>query len=157
MIGEIAQVNIFDELELSKKYTNPRKIGNQTIVDAESGYFDNRNACHCGNMILDMSKRIMNEVMCTAEDIGCKIYYQDTDSMHISIEDVMKLEKEYKSKYGRDLIGKKLGQFHSDFESNKGEVLGAVGHVCCAKKMYVDKLIVMQFNVVSASDDIANA
>lgn len=30
-----------------------------------------------------MSKRITNEVMCLALDIGCHIYYQDTDSMHI--------------------------------------------------------------------------
>lgn len=42
-------------------------------------------------MVLSMSKRIMNEVMCTAEDIGCKIYYQDTDSMQMSKEDVEKL------------------------------------------------------------------
>jgi len=30
-----------------------------------------------------MSKRIMNEVMCLAEDLGIEIYYTDTDSMHI--------------------------------------------------------------------------
>ena len=28
-------------------------------------------------------KRIINEVMCTAEDLFINIYYQDTDSMHI--------------------------------------------------------------------------
>jgi len=36
-----------------------------------------------GVQVLSMSKRIMNEVMCLAEDIGVKIYYQDTDSMHL--------------------------------------------------------------------------
>ena len=36
-----------------------------------------------GIQVLSMSKRIMNEVMCLAYDIGCRIYYQDTDSMHI--------------------------------------------------------------------------
>jgi ribosomal protein S8 len=36
-----------------------------------------------GVQILSMSKRIMNEVMCTAEDLGIEIFYQDTDSMHI--------------------------------------------------------------------------
>ena len=35
-----------------------------------------------------MSKRIMNEVMCLAEDLGLNIYYQDTDSMHINYEEV---------------------------------------------------------------------
>ncbi|WP_300712471.1 DNA polymerase, partial [uncultured Brachyspira sp.] len=32
-----------------------------------------------GIQVLSMSKRIMNEVMCLAFDIGCHIYYQDTD------------------------------------------------------------------------------
>lgn len=59
--------------------------------------------------VLSMSKRIMNEVMCLAFEIGCHIYYQDTDSMHIEINDLPKLEKAYKEKYNRDLIGKYLG------------------------------------------------
>ena len=41
-----------------------------------------------GIQVLSMSKRIMNEVMCLAYDIGCHIYYQDTDSMHIEYADV---------------------------------------------------------------------
>jgi len=45
---------------------------------------------HIGSEILSMSKHIMNEVMCLAEDIGCKIYYQDTDSMHINDKDIEK-------------------------------------------------------------------
>jgi hypothetical protein len=36
-----------------------------------------------GVQVLSMSKRIMNEVMTTAEDLDIKIFYQDTDSMHI--------------------------------------------------------------------------
>ena len=36
-----------------------------------------------GVQILSMSKRIMNEVICLAEDNHIKIFYQDTDSMHI--------------------------------------------------------------------------
>lgn len=46
-----------------------------------------------GIHVLSMSKRIMNEVMCLAFDIGCHIYYQDTDSMHIEINDLPKLQK----------------------------------------------------------------
>jgi hypothetical protein len=38
---------------------------------------------YIGAFILSMSKRIMSEVMCLAEDNGIEIYYQDTDSMHI--------------------------------------------------------------------------
>ena len=48
-----------------------------------------------GIQVLSMSKRIMNEVMCLAYDIGCRIYYQDTDSMHIVHEDLEKLEKAF--------------------------------------------------------------
>ena len=45
--------------------------------DSQTGYQ------HCGIITLDMSKRIMNEVMCLAEDIKIPIYYQDTDSMQM--------------------------------------------------------------------------
>ena len=37
----------------------------------------------CDVQILSISKRIMNEVIYTVENIGIKIYYQDTDSIHI--------------------------------------------------------------------------
>ena len=72
-----------------------------------------------GIQVLSMSKRIMNEVMCLAYDIGCKIYYQDTDSMHIRVQDLEKLQNEFKKKYNRELVGSNLGQFHSDFTSNE--------------------------------------
>ena len=38
-----------------------------------------------------MSKVIMNEVMCLAEDIGADIEYTDTDSMHIDFDKVIPL------------------------------------------------------------------
>ena len=97
-----------------------------------------------GIQILSMSKRIMNEVMCLAFDIGCRIFYQDTDSMHIFLEDLAKLEKAYKEKYGRDLKGKQLCQFHSDFPEveggAKGEVPYSIESIFLMKKLYVDKL-----------------
>ena len=34
----------------------------------------------------------MNEVMCLAYDIGCHIYYQDTDSFMIMTDELPKLE-----------------------------------------------------------------
>ena len=91
-----------------------------------------------GVQILSMSKRIMNEVMCTAEDINIKIYYQDTDSMHIEKNKINSLAEEYKKRYGRDLIGKNLGQFHNDFD----EVENGYSYksIFVGKKMYVDML-----------------
>ena len=53
------------------------------------------NYCHCGVEILSMSKRIMNEVMCSAEDLDLEIFYQYTDSMHIKYEEVPILTKDF--------------------------------------------------------------
>jgi hypothetical protein len=78
------------------------------------------NLVHLGCNILSMSKRIMNEVMCLAEDNNIKMFYQDTDSQHMNQSDVMKLSELFRAKYDRELIGKRLGQFHSDFASIDG-------------------------------------
>ena len=43
---------------------------------------------HVGVEVLSTSKRIVNEVMCTAEDNNLNIYYQDTDSMRIVYDQV---------------------------------------------------------------------
>ena len=42
------------------------------------------NYVHCGVEILSMSKRIMNKVFSSASDIDVKIYYPDTDSIHLN-------------------------------------------------------------------------
>ena len=36
--------------------------------------------------------------------------------MHINYDEVEILIKEVKAKYGRDLVGRNMGQFHIDFE-----------------------------------------
>ncbi|OQS01892.1 hypothetical protein THRCLA_21575 [Thraustotheca clavata] len=75
-------------------------------------------------MVLDMSKHIMNEVMCLAEDIDATIWYHDTDSMHIDRDKLDLLAEEFRVKYRRELVGSGLGQFHSDFDlkGSKGEL-----------------------------------
>ena len=91
-----------------------------------------------GVTVLSMSKRIMNEVMCTAEDNGINIYYQDTDSMHIEYDKLPLLTEAFKAKYNRELIGDQLGNFHNDFD----EISDAycTRHISLGKKMYVDVL-----------------
>ncbi len=115
------------------------------------------NRQHVACEILSVSKNIMNEVMCTAEDVGgpC-IHYTDTDSMHIDDDMVAPLAEEFEKRYGRELIGKKLGQFHTDFDfsvsysnvddklvpcaiKSKGEIK-AVESVFLGKKSYIDLL-----------------
>ena len=99
---------------------------------------------HVGVQILSMSKRIVNEVICTAQDLGFKVYYQDTDSIHIDYVNIPKLSEEFKRKYNRDLIGKGLGQFHSDFEpckiknGSKPDVTLALLTIINGKKNYID-------------------
>jgi hypothetical protein len=93
-----------------------------------------------GTTVLSMSKRIMNEVMCLAEDLGIKIWYQDTDSMHIQEDKVEFLNEAFKNKYGRELIGENImGCFHSDFD----EIPDAIAdvHISLGKKMYYDRLV----------------
>ncbi|MEK9700226.1 MAG: DNA polymerase, partial [Candidatus Poseidoniales archaeon] len=74
------------------------------------------NRAHIGCSVLSMSKRIMNEVMDIANSNDIPIFYQDTDSMHMYDDEVEKLKQAYGAKYGRELDGKQLGQFHVDFD-----------------------------------------
>lgn len=79
---------------MNKHYRSINKFieGNKNIiVDVEQNILNHFNRVHCGSLILSMSKRIMNEVMCLADDNNINIYYQDTDSMHITKSQVEKL------------------------------------------------------------------
>ena len=86
-----------------------------------------------------MSKRIMNEVMCTAEDNDIGIYYQDTDSMHIENDKIQLLAEKFKERFGRELIGKELGQFHNDFDELTNNPISIKSYFL-GKKAYIDKL-----------------
>ena len=102
---------------------------------------DHFNIVHCGVEVLSMSKRIMNEVMCLAEDLDIEMYYTDTDSIHINNSKIELLADEFKKINNRDLIGKGMGQFHTDFDSDilKGEIL-AKRSIFLGKKCYIDEL-----------------
>lgn len=111
------------------------------MVKQKCAVDDNYIPCIIGVLILSMSKRIMNEVICTGEDAGCRIYYQDTDSIHIVKEDLPKLEAKFKELYGRDIRGSDMGQFHSDFrELDKDMLTWSKKCIIVGKKMYLDIL-----------------
>ena len=95
----------------------------------------------CGVEVLSMSKRIMNEVICLAENSGLNVYYQDTDSLHIDTDHVKILDDNYREKYSKELIGKNMGQFHTDFDSKiiKGDI-HAKECIFLGKKCYLDVL-----------------
>lgn len=103
------------------------------------------NMAHAGTEILSMSKRIMNEVMCLAEDINIELYYQDTDSMHIDarknkegLSGIDRLSSAYKQRYNRELVGEQLGQFHSDFDFKSDKQILASKSIFLGKKSYLD-------------------
>lgn len=112
---------------------------------------DHFNAVHIGVEILSMSKRITHEVMALAEDLKIKIYYTDTDSMHIENDKVELLAAEFKKIYDRDLIGSNMGQFHNDFakleigkDENGKKIYKAADYavesIFLSKKIYADKV-----------------
>jgi len=105
-----------------------------------------KNFNQIGSEILSMSKRIMNEVMYLAEDNGINIWYQDTDSIHIKTKDINRLSELYKDIYKRELIGKELGMFHSDFNNyieeikTKADKVNSIKTIILGKKAYYDRL-----------------
>ena len=123
-----------------KKYMVVYKVKVKTIAPV----LDHFSAPHLGAQILSMSKRIMNEVMCLAEDNEIDIFYQDTDSMHLYECFIPKLSELFEKEYGRKLIGKEMGQFHSDFEAQyEGKSLKnvvSVELIAPGKKTYCDRL-----------------
>jgi len=123
---------------------------------------------HWGAFVLSESKRVMNEVMCTAEDVGVRIHYQDTDSMHLVKAHLPKLAEALKERYGDRPLGslisgepgydgkewktkvpEALGRFHGDFaplvnDENLAYQYEAPVSLFCAfvgKKMYYDDLL----------------
>ena len=92
------------------------------------------NYVHCGVEILSMSKRIMNKVFNCADDLNIKIYYQDTDSIHMNYDDVPRLCKYYKHKCNQELFGNGLGNFHIDFD-----LPGSVSEIYSKESLFVGK------------------
>jgi hypothetical protein len=143
-----SDVKIFDDANefdvyLTRNYnwiTSYSHFGNKTKVKSVKTLNDHFNIAHIGVCILSMSKRIMNEVMCLAENKGIQLYYQDTDSIHIKDCDISKLSVSFTEKYNRVLIGKQLGQFHSDFEIDGCTNILAKRSIFLGKKSYIDEL-----------------
>lgn len=140
------EVNVYEKF-INYNYNKIKMMdliaGDKYIVDLYNSINNHYNAGHIGCEVLSMSKRIMNEVICLAEDNKIKIYYQDTDSLHMDFDKVPILEDLYYKKYGRVLNGKDMGQFHIDFDLNgadKGCDIYATSSIFLGKKCYIDRL-----------------
>ena len=97
-----------------------------------------------GCQVLSYSKRLVNQVICLANDNDINVYYTDTDSIHLPENGVDKLGDLFREKCGRELIGKQLGMFHTDFDLNIGgekmKDVRSLGLITLGKKSYIDKL-----------------
>lgn len=122
---------IYNNFHSIKDY---RKINNNQYEIEQIKADDSYNRGHIGSLILSMSKRIMNEVFDVANDNDIVIYYTDTDSMHCKRADVNKLQDKYRERYNKELGGKGLEQFHSDFDLE-----GAVKEVYAIKSIFLGK------------------
>ena len=125
------------------------------------------NTQYCAAMILEYAKHFMRKILLMSQRLmpyslfPNQIYYTDTDSVHISLDAWNELKYIFDAKYGEKIEGKKLGQFHSDFELAgtyqnidghlketifRDEDLGEGGELyskkfyCCGKKAYLDVL-----------------
>lgn len=117
-------------------------IGNKFMSIEYQPFSKHFTFCTLGVNILSMSKRIMNEVICTAEDLDIRVFFQDTDSIHIYRKDLDTLATEFKNRYHRELIGTNLGQFHSDFSPVNGDSnVFARRSIFVMKKTYIDELV----------------
>ncbi|KKP78372.1 MAG: hypothetical protein UR73_C0001G0012 [candidate division WS6 bacterium GW2011_GWF1_35_23] len=96
---------------------------------------------HVGSLVLANSKKIMNQLFYLAYKNNLKIFYQDTDSIHILEENIKPLSDLYLEKYNKILIGKNMGQFHSDFDlSGAIKNIHSKELIILGKKSYLDIL-----------------
>ena len=140
--GETSKYERYWQKNYNKIIEVPFENDDYAIIKVRSQIDNHFNLSLLGIQVLSMSKRIMNEVICLAFDIGCHVYYQDTDSIHIEADDLPKLELAFEEKYKRKLCGKSMGQFHSDFPTinNHDEIPKAIESIFVQKKLYIDKL-----------------
>ena len=103
-------INNFDDVPT---FTSLNDTNNELKVKVNT--YGHHNMAHISSLILENSKVLMNHVIKSAENVGCVILYTDTDSFHIEKSKIPELVKEYKKLFNKELIGKQLTQFETDF------------------------------------------
>lgn len=107
------------------------------------------NVAFIAAIILSISKNIMNRLMYELEDNNVKIYYTDTDSIHVNKKEWL----EFIKNKNKDYVGDNLGQFHNDYDGKELQIydekhppvddqydLYAVEGYYLAKKIYAEKV-----------------
>ena len=73
----------------------------------------------------------MNRVCGCSSERGVKTYYQYTDSIHLKYDDADTIVNRYEQKYGLDVVGEYLCQFHVDFPKKMGMKMFMLLNTCC--------------------------
>jgi len=97
---------------------------------------------HLDSLILSMPKRYFGEVLNIFTDYGIAVYYVDTDSIHVEQSKISYLRQLYFERYGKELVGKSLGQFHCDFNIKCGHNKNVMSHftIILGPQVYFDDL-----------------
>lgn len=120
-----------------------RYAGSRYIMKMSKNIVSAKGFPSFGVHVLAMSKVIMSEVMVPAQICGLNIYYTDTDSIHIDNGSIETLAIIFRETHGRELIGKSLGQFHTDFPPHPTTKNPTISQrfIGVGKKAYIDELI----------------
>ena len=132
----------FDEY-LYENFGTVKEISNidyPQVRVTQSDYDNSFSLNHVAVSILSTSKRIMNEVFHCMDECKMPMYYTDTDSIHMLDKDVNPLSEKFTELYGKELIGKSLGQFHTDFEMKGCDDVFSTYNITLGPKSYFDIL-----------------
>lgn len=132
----------FDEY-LYQNFGTVKEISNidyPQVRITQSDYDNSFSLNHVAVSVLSTSKRIMNEVFHCMDECKMPMYYTDTDSIHMLDKDVKPLSEKFTELYGKELIGKSLGQFHTDFEMKGCDDVFSTYNITLGPKSYFDIL-----------------
>ena len=139
-------------LRINKEGKPYESIENHTEVRVAVQGNDASNKCQVGAAVLSMARLIMAEVFWCVNELEKEdtetsgvakkyVFYTDTDSMLIDVKIIKRLEDLYRRKFGRELVGKNAGQFHSDFEPPSSRKVDGVDVKYNISKDYIPRSI----------------
>lgn len=140
------ELSISNAFHVIQKY---REVGPNQVEVHKYQLDKSYNMAKYGSMILAASKHLMNEVFDLMSVNEMPIYYTDTDSFVMRKNDRDVLAERFESKFGRRLIGKQLGNFHSDFSFKyqgrdvDPDLVHSVEFIPAGRKLYIHKLVAL--------------
>ena len=124
-----------------------REVGENQVEVSKYELDKSSNISKFGSMILAASKHIMNEVFDLMSENKMPIYYTDTDSFVMRKSDRLPLSEKFSEKFDRKLIGKQLGNFHSDFSFKLNgqdvdpNLVTSIEFIPAGRKLYLHHLV----------------